>query len=173
MTVRESLVVDATEMEQRRLQVTNMHRILGHVESELVAAAVNFSRLYAAACHPDRECTWVMVAAVRRLIVDIPLNKWRSTKFTSPNHQRVVQHPVGFQVFDEGRAGLIRVAALVGQLLRQISVLVPTGMHQLDESRAALGLRRRTFSVRLTGWKSNLSCRLKAKPLSGFLPKVQ
>src|SRR5262252_9469849 len=57
-------VVDAEQVQQRRLEVVDVDRVLGDVVTEVVRLTVARPRLDAAAGDPDREATAVVVAAV-------------------------------------------------------------------------------------------------------------
>ncbi len=63
----------------------------------------------------------------------------RPSKFAAPNHQRLVEHPALLEVGDQCGGRLVHVAALQRQIARQIAVLIPAAMVQLDEAHAALG----------------------------------
>ena len=97
--------------------------------------------------HPDTEAPRVMIASVvvlgeRALGVD------RASKLAAPHYQRVVQHATLFQVLNEGRRRLVGLLALGADLFRQIAVLVPPAMEELDESHTALGQPPRQDAVR-------------------------
>ena len=56
----------------------------------------------------------------------------RAAKFTTPHDERFLEHVALLQIFDEGPGGLVNVAALVADVPRQVVVLVPTTVEQLD-----------------------------------------
>src|SRR5690349_10213884 len=49
----QALVVDAEEVEEGRLEVVDVDRVLGHVHGEVIRGAVGDARLDAAAGHPE------------------------------------------------------------------------------------------------------------------------
>jgi len=51
-----------------------------------------------------------------------------------PRHQRILEHAALFQVLDERVATLIDILALRCEIARQITVLIPTAMENLDEA---------------------------------------
>ena len=58
-------------------------------------------------------------------IVDVSLHVRRPAEFTTPDHQRLVQQPALLQVEHQSRRRLIDVAALLGQLIRKVVMLIP------------------------------------------------
>ena len=86
---RQLLVIDTEQMQDRRLQVVQVHRILDNVVPERIRRAVAQSRLYAAAGHPKRE-TSRMVVATKIVTTEFPLAIIRASEFAAPNHQRIV-----------------------------------------------------------------------------------
>ena len=110
-------VVDAEAVEDGGLQIMDVDWVPGHVVAKIVGLAVGDARFDAAAGQPDREAARVVVAAgvVRRLPA---LAVDRAAELAAPDHQRIVQQPALFQVFDQGRRGQIRVMALALDLAR-------------------------------------------------------
>src|SRR6266478_5080334 len=107
-------------------------RIAGDVIAIVVGFAVADAGLDAAARQPEGKATWVVIAAVIvggqfALAVNSP------AELAAPDDQGVVEQAALFQVLDEGCGRLVRVAALAGNLLRQIGVLVPAAVEELDE----------------------------------------
>src|SRR5678815_4091526 len=68
-----------------------------------------------------------------------PLAIDRAAEFTSPDNQRVVEEATLFEVSHECRARLVGVFGLADDLRRQLDVLVPAAMEELDEANASLG----------------------------------
>ena len=60
---RQAGVVEAEQVQNRRVQVVQCHAILDRVVPELVGFAVPKSALYAAAGHPDRESVGVVISS--------------------------------------------------------------------------------------------------------------
>src|SRR5437762_470737 len=79
--------------------------------------------------------------------LDLALQKWRAAKFAAPYDERVLQHPALFQVLHQRGAGRIGVFTLDFELAVEIAVLVPAGVHQLDEAHAAFGKTSRHEAV--------------------------
>src|SRR2546421_5715976 len=61
-----------------------------------------------------------------------------AAEFAAPDYERVVQEAALLEVLDQGGRGLVRVAALLGDVFRQVAVLVPTHVVELHEAHIAL-----------------------------------
>ena len=57
-------MIDPEQMQDRGLQVVDVHSAFGDVEAEVVGLSVDIAALHAAAGHPQREHATVMVAAI-------------------------------------------------------------------------------------------------------------
>src|SRR4029077_19084634 len=93
--------------------------------------------LDAAAGHPDRKRTWMVIAAVivgRQLAlrVDGP------AEFARPNDECVVYQAVLLQVLNQPGVGLVGVLGVAANVLRQPRVMVPGAMIELNEPDAPL-----------------------------------
>ena len=80
----------------------------------------------------------MMIAAVvrggeRALGID------RAAEFAAPDDQRIVEQAAVLEIFDQRGRGLIGVAALPFQCARQVAVLVPAHVEELNEPHAAFG----------------------------------
>src|ERR1700704_5832237 len=78
-------VVDTQAVQNGRMQVMHVDRILGYVVAVIVSLAVGNAGLDATACHPDREATRMVIAPVivgcqLSLRVDSP------PEFPAPDH---------------------------------------------------------------------------------------
>src|SRR5579872_1441693 len=86
--VDQLLVVQAQQVEDGRVDVPDMHRVLHDVVAEVVGLAVRDARLDARAREPVDEAARVMVAPVvapRQL----PLAVRRAAEFAAPDDQRL------------------------------------------------------------------------------------
>ena len=79
----------------------------------------------------------MMVAAVV-LLRQAALRVDRAAEFAAPDDQRLVEQPALLEVLDQAVAGLIDVAALVGQPAGDVGVRVPVVVVDLHEAHAAL-----------------------------------
>ena len=110
--VGQAFVVDAEEVQVRRLEVVDVDGVFGWVVGEVVGLAVGEAALHAATGHPDGEDVGVMVAAERFLVVDVPLAERSAAELAAPDDQRVVEQSALLEVFDQRGARLVGVAAL-------------------------------------------------------------
>ena len=64
MAVRELLVIDAKQVQNRCLEIVDMDRILGYVEPKIVGSSVNITAFDATAGKPYAKSIGMMVATV-------------------------------------------------------------------------------------------------------------
>ena len=129
-------MIDPEAVQNRRIEVIDGHRITDNVVTEIVRLADRHPAFDAAAGHPHSEAARMVVAAV---VVggEFPLRIDSTPEFAAPDDQRVFQQAALLQVLDQRGCGLIGVAALTGDLLRALAVLVPAAMEQLNKAHAA------------------------------------
>ena len=106
-------VVNAQLVQDRRIQITDVHGVVRNVVAEVIRLAVGDATLYAATCHPNGEATRVVVATVVGL-GEFALAVNRTPEFTTPNDQCIIQQATLLEVCNECEGGLIDVPALVG-----------------------------------------------------------
>ena len=56
-------MIEAKQVQHRRLQVVDMHRLFNSLEAKLVGGPMHGAPLHTASRHPDRETVMVVVAA--------------------------------------------------------------------------------------------------------------
>src|SRR5262245_44396625 len=61
-SIREPGVIQAEQVQYRRVEVVNRHHLLLGLETELIAGADHLAALDTGACHPYSHCTWIVVA---------------------------------------------------------------------------------------------------------------
>src|SRR5579872_918992 len=120
-------VVNTQAVQNSRVQIVHVDRILGDVVAVIVGCAICDAGLDAAAGHPDGEAAWMVVAAV---VVggQLSLAVNGAAELTAPYDQRVVEQAALFQILHKSSRRLIGVTALQGDILRQLHVLVPSAM---------------------------------------------
>src|SRR6187431_2504354 len=101
-TVSQLLMVDTKAMQDCRLEIVHVNRILDHVESKVIGRAMGDASFDAAAGHPERECPTVMITTII-LVVRASLRIDGAAKFAAPDHERIVDHPALFEIGDEPR----------------------------------------------------------------------
>src|SRR5436190_12668762 len=107
--------------------------MLGGIEAEFVACAQREPRLHTAASQPHREGIRMMIAAVVAA-----LDHWRAAKFAAPDDQRLIEQTALLEVFEQRRARLIRIKAILLEIFDQVAVLVPGFVEELNVTHAAL-----------------------------------
>src|SRR6185369_12162660 len=103
ITVGETLVVDAEQLQDRRLQVAYMYAVANDVIAEVIGFPVHHAALDTTARQPLGEAARVMVApvvGVRQLALRID----RATEFAAPDNQRIVEQAARFQILDQAVA---------------------------------------------------------------------
>src|SRR6185369_2590642 len=104
--VRQACVVNAEAVQNGRLQIVHMHRVIGDVIAVVIGLAHRDAGLDAATGEPYREAARMVVAAVicgceASLAID------RSPELTAPNHQRVLKQAALFEIENQRGGGLI------------------------------------------------------------------
>ena len=80
----------------------------------------------------------MVVAAPRLHLLDRPLKVRRAAELAAPDDERVVEQAEALQVADQRGTRGVGVLALNLELRVQVAVLVPAGVEELHETRAAL-----------------------------------
>src|SRR3954454_8228775 len=137
-SIGQSQVVEAEEVEQRRLQVVDVHRVSDRGPAEFVGLAVDVAFADSAAGHEDRKRVRVMVAAGRDRLILLVLSERGSTELAGDDDQRFVQQAALFQVVDQGGDGLVTEPSVERQLDVEPLVVVPRSLDEMHESDAAL-----------------------------------
>src|SRR5262245_14420279 len=100
VAVDELRVVEAQQVEQRRVQVVHGHRVLDDVVAVIVGAPVADAGPDAAARHPAGEAARMVVSPViggREVALAVD----RAPELAAPQHERVVQQAAAAQVGDQ------------------------------------------------------------------------
>src|SRR5690554_5474783 len=89
--VGQSRVIDPQGVQDRRLQVVDMHRRLEDVVAKRIGLAVHLSASDPAAGHPNSEAAGVVIApkAVGR---QLALAVIGTAELAAPNYERVLEH---------------------------------------------------------------------------------
>ena len=135
---RQPVMVDTQAMQDRGVQIMHVDGIAGDVVAVIVCLTMRHSTPNSSACHKDREAAWMMITTIIRG-TEVPLAIDGPSEFATPDNQRVFQQPTLFQVADQCRTRLIDIAGLVRKLSRQVRVLIPTHVEQLNEPDTSLG----------------------------------
>src|SRR5262249_50225411 len=108
-------VIEAEQMQDRRLQIVDVDLVLDHFEAKLIGLAVAVAAARAAAGQPTREAIGIVVAAEHVPLGGAPFAEWCAAKFAAPNEKRRFEEPALLQVFDERGDWLVHRGALFRQ----------------------------------------------------------
>ena len=134
----EAGVLDAEQVQHGGLEIVGVDGVFGGVVAEVVGRSIGRAAPDAAAGHPQREGLHVVVAAVVA-VGTVALVHGGAAKLATPDHQRVVEQAPLTEVAHQGRRGLVHRLGGLGDVGRQVVVMVPTAVIQLDESDTPLG----------------------------------
>ena len=111
---RQAVVVDADLIQQGRVHIADMHRILDDIVTEVVRPAEFETAFDPGPSHPHREAAAVVIPTVivgcqRTLRINGP------AEFTAPHNQRVFEHAALFKVRNQSGDGLVDRFALASE----------------------------------------------------------
>ena len=93
VTIRQSFVIQAQQMQNRRVHVVHVNFILDNVIAKIIALSVDGAALNAAASEPHREGVRVMIPTIATLSCR------RSAKLAAPPDERILQQTTTSKVF--------------------------------------------------------------------------
>jgi hypothetical protein len=131
--IGQARVINAQAMQDRRLQIVNMDRILYDVVAMVIGLSNADAGFNSAASGPNRETARMMVTAVVRFR-ELPLTINSSPELPSPNNQGLIEQTALLEVLDQRGRSLVRPFALEGKITRQVVVLVPASMVKLNKT---------------------------------------
>ena len=103
--VDEPVVIEAEEVQDRRLEVVGGDDVFDRAVADLVGGAVGHAPLDPAAGQPDREALAVVVAAGGR--IGISFGDRQPADLAAPVDERRVEQPALLEVLDQGRGRLV------------------------------------------------------------------
>ncbi len=137
-SIRQTLVVQAEEVENRGLEVVDVDAVLDGGEAELVGLAEGEAGFHAAAGEPHGISIDVVVATDH--LADLAHRC--AAELAAPDHEGGVEEAARLQVADQGGAGAVDLASdrveIAGEILAGAAVVVPVGVVELDEAGTAL-----------------------------------
>ena len=110
MSKGQLLVIDTHQVQDGGIQIMNVDRVLGDVVGKVIRLTVLEPSPNTPASHPHRPASGMMITAVI-LSSERALAVHGAAKFSTPDHQRVIQHTPAFQISQEGVARLINISA--------------------------------------------------------------
>ena len=129
-------MVNTDQIHRCSIEIMDMYGVLDDVVAKVVGFAVNVPMLDAGTGQPDAKASRVMVATII-FMGQCALRIDGATKLASPNNERIVQQTALFQIDQKGRRGLVGVVALAANFTREIRMLIPATMVELDKSYAS------------------------------------
>ncbi|MFT5108198.1 MAG: hypothetical protein ACI9UA_003841 [Pseudoalteromonas tetraodonis] len=112
-------MIDAEQVQDRRMQVVYANAILDGLISELVARAILHAAFDAAASHPHREDMRVVIPALAVLRIG------GATELTAPHDEHLVEHPTSLQVGEQSADRLIDTFGCDAVVRTDVVVAVP------------------------------------------------
>src|SRR5262245_48447971 len=92
VAIRESLVVESHEVQDRGMQIVNVDSVFDGRETEFVGRAVADPALHASTGHPDRETVMVVIAAF------LSFGCRRAAELATPDDERFVEQSALFEI---------------------------------------------------------------------------
>src|SRR5262245_16344711 len=130
--VSQPLMIDTQEVQDRRLQVMNMNRITDDVVTVIVGLTQRESFFDASASQPHREIAWMMIAPIVHLC-QLTLAVNCPPEFPAPDYKCLIEQAESLQILDQSRRRLICTFALQRKITREIIMLIPTPVVELDK----------------------------------------
>ena len=140
VAIREAFVVEAEQVEQRGVEVVDVHGVFGDLVTEVVGCAVGDPGFHAAAGHPNGERVLVVVASKfgGRAGAGIGLRHRRAAEFAAPDHECIFEETTLFQILHERGHAAVHVLAFAGQARGEVAVVIPVRVVELHHAHAAL-----------------------------------
>ena len=85
-----TLVVNSEQMQNRGMQIMNMHRVFRDIVAVLVGPTVAESRLNSTSSHPNRKATRVVISA-KVILRQLALAVIGPSELAAPDNQRILQ----------------------------------------------------------------------------------
>lgn len=133
----EAATIQSHLVQQRRMDVRYVVRILDGVEAQLICRAMDDAAFDAATREPDAEAVGMMVAPVRAL------RAGRAAKFRGEDNDGFVEQAAAFQVLKQASGRFVHLGGELGMVRFQSAMRVPragraVAVLDLDEAYAAL-----------------------------------
>ena len=87
------LVIQPHQMQDRRVQIVDVYRVLDDLMSEFIGFSVGHTRLEPGTGHPHGKCVSLMISSGDRLLSAQanPLSDRRPAELGGTNHKRLIQ----------------------------------------------------------------------------------
>ena len=142
-TVGQLLVIEAQQMEHRRVEIINLALVLDGEVTDLVRGAVGGAAFHAAAGEPQAEAERIVVASVAAL------RERRAPELAAEDDECLVEKSALLEIRDKPREAVVHLMRHRAVAFLQLAVLIPRVRRvaradafvkatQLDEAHAAL-----------------------------------
>ena len=135
MPVGEPAMVAAEELQDRGVEIPDVHRVLDDVVAKLVGGSVQRATFGSASGHPHGKTPRMVIPAIV-LFRNTALAVDGTTEFTAPNDERVVEQATLLEIGDEPIARLVDVLALGGHASGRVGMVIPVVEVHLHEAHA-------------------------------------
>ena len=102
----------------------DVHRILTGIVSELIGSSVGEALFHSGSGEPNGKSMWIMITPIELG----SLHRRRSSKFTRPDHQSVIEQTTGLQIQKQSGNRLIHLGGSLRMVSSQIPVLIPLSL---------------------------------------------
>ena len=122
VTVSQPFMIQATQMQNCRMQVVHCADVLDRVNTKLVCCSVNDSATDTTPSQEHAEAFGMMIPSIGTGSVR------SSTELSGPDNQRAIEESTLFQILNERRYRPIRLASVPLMAPLQIAMLVPSAV---------------------------------------------
>jgi hypothetical protein len=136
--ISQTLVVDAELVQDRGLQVVDVHGVFGRAVTKVIRCPIGNARLDATTRHPHGKATRMMVATVD-FRGTRALGEYRTPELAAPDDQGIVEEAALLEVLEQASGWSVDVVAHQRQVPGDVSVMIPTDVIKLNERNAAFG----------------------------------
>src|SRR3954463_10232754 len=136
-------MIEPEQMKNGGLEIVNLHLILGDSETKFIGLAVNKTVLHAAPGQENRKAIRIMIAPQDIARSRSAFAERGATKFTAPNHQRILQQTTLTQIAQQRGHRLIHGSALFSEPTADIfglasAMKIPAPIKELNKTHAFL-----------------------------------
>src|SRR4030095_10405879 len=136
--VGEAQVIEAEEVEDRGVEIVDMHRVARDVPADLVGFAIGEPAFDSATGEQDRKRIRMMISTGDLLVPGTILAQRGSAELTAPDDERFIEQSAFLEVVDQRRHGLVAHTGVEHQFVIEIRMMIPGSVDDIDEANATL-----------------------------------
>src|SRR5262249_53957535 len=139
MTIGQPFVVEAEEVQHRRVEIVNAGAFLHGSKAELVGRAVDRAAADAAASEPYAKAIMIVVASEFGLPTFPEFDCWRASKFATEQNKGIVEQAALLEVGHKGGDRTVDFRGMLADVGFDVVVMIPwltRAMPELHESHA-------------------------------------